>query len=243
MSQKHPSWTRARVGRDRVRWVAYDDRAGAEGCRIVGQGYAASLTEADAAARASLAAEGFYQARRMSTSFRPMVRVDRESTPRPKRQRPREYLYTRCLGDHDELFVAAHLILRKTPRRVYVTRSSCGPDQLGSEDECWRETEPSLALDRLKLERDGSVYSAGHRLSDFYVTREAAQGEAESLGGYALGLLGIRPPCSLDDIKAAYRRKALEVHPDRGGSPADFQAVETAYRRLLAEAQASENLN
>ena len=51
--------------------------------------------------------------------------------------------------------------------------------------------------------------------------------------------LGLRPPASLDDIKAAYRRKALEAHPDRGGDPAEFHAVEAAYRQLLRAAQAS----
>ncbi len=135
--------------------------------------------------------------------------------------------------------IAAHLIVKKTAKRVYVTRKSCGPDQLGTADERWEENEPAIALDRIKLERDGSVYSSGHRLSDFFASRELALGDSEPRGESAFRRLGIRPPASLDDIKSAYRRKALEAHPDRGGSPSDFQAVEAAYRQLLREAQAS----
>ena len=53
MSEKHPAWTRTRVGRNRVHWVAYDDRADSEDRRVVDQGYATSLLEADDAARAA----------------------------------------------------------------------------------------------------------------------------------------------------------------------------------------------
>ena len=38
MAEKYPTWTRKRVGRNRVHWVAYDDRAGAEDRTIVDQG-------------------------------------------------------------------------------------------------------------------------------------------------------------------------------------------------------------
>jgi hypothetical protein len=136
--------------------------------------------------------------------------------------------------------IAAHLVTRKTARRAYVTRRSCGPDQIGTEDECWGPDERTIALDRTRLERDGSVYSGSHRHSDFYATRDAAMGDAPRGGQAAFSVLGLRAPCTVEDIKAAYRRRALEVHPDRGGTPADFQAVEAAYRRLLREAQAPE---
>jgi DnaJ-domain-containing protein 1 len=243
MAQKHPSWTRTRIGRNRFHWVAYDDRIGSDGCQVVDQGYAASLAEADASAREALAAAGMYQARRMSPNFRKSTREEsprRSRSAKPLRERLREYLYTRQLGESDENIIAAHMVLRKTAKRVYVTRRSCGVDQLGTEDERWEENESVFALDRIKLERDGSVYSSNHRLSDFFASREAALGDSPRPGEAAFRLLGIQPPCSLEDIKAAYRRKALEVHPDRGGSPADFQAVEAAYRRLHREAHAPE---
>ena len=240
MPAKHPSWTRSRVGRNRVHWVAYDDRPGSEGCRVVDQGYAEDLRGADLAARAALAEAGHYQARRSSAAVRATAaaKPPRPTRPEPiRRERPREYLYTRRLGEDGETFVVAHLILKKTARRIYASRTSCGPDQLGTEDERWDEDEPAIALDRLKLERDGSVYSSGHRLSDFFRSRDDAQGDGAARNDSAFRELGIRPPASVEDIKSAYRRRAFEVHPDRGGKPAEFQAVEAAYRRLLRQAQ------
>lgn len=244
MSQKYPAWTRTRVGRNRVHWLAYDDRADSQDRQIVDQGYAASLAEADVAARAALAAAGMYQARRMSSTLSLLRRGDvtpSSSPVRPSVSRPREYLYTRR---HDELddapLIAAHLILKKTARKVYVTRRSCGPDQLGTDDESWETDERPIALDRERLEQDGSVYSGSLRESNFYASRQGAMGDSTPGGHAAWGVLEIQAPCTLEAIKTAYRRRALEVHPDRGGSSIDFQAVEAAYRRLLREAQAPE---
>lgn len=48
-----------------------------------------------------------------------------------------------------------------------------------------------------------------------------------------LGLAaGARP--SLLVLKAAYRRRALAAHPDRGGTPAAFAALTAAYQRVFA---------
>jgi curved DNA-binding protein CbpA len=44
----------------------------------------------------------------------------------------------------------------------------------------------------------------------------------------------VRFPCSPDSIKAAYRRLAIASHPDAGGDPAEFRAIEQAYREALA---------
>jgi hypothetical protein len=242
MAAKHPSWTRSRAGRNRVHWVAYDDRPGSEGCQIIDQGYAEDLHKADLAARTALANAGHYQARRVSSIARATALAKPERSARPdsiRPERPRDYLYTRMVGEGGEILVAAHLILKKTARRIYVSRNSCGPDQLGSEDERWAENEAALSLDRLKLERDGSVYSSGHRLSDFFRTRDAAEGDAAGRTGSAFRQLGIRPPASVEDIKAAYRRKAFQAHPDRGGDPVEFQEVEAAYRLLLRQALGS----
>lgn len=37
---------------------------------------------------------------------------------------------------------------------------------------------------------------------------------------------------SADDLKAAYRRAVLRTHPDQGGTPEQFIAVQQAYDRL-----------
>ena len=244
MFAKHPTWTRTRVGRNRVHWVAYDDRPGEGNPGIVDQGYGTSLVEADTAAREALAAAGMHHARRMSKGFGPPVRRGADASakpPRPEPARRREYLYTRHPVDGENCpLVAAHLVCKRTARRVYVTRKSCGPDQIGTDDENWTDNERTISLDRMKLERDGSAFTGSYRQSEFYLTREAALGDDVDAGSEALAELGLAAPCTIDEIKAAYRLKAFQVHPDRGGNTAEFRGVEAAYRRLLREAQTPE---
>ena len=45
--------------------------------------------------------------------------------------------------------------------------------------------------------------------------------------------LSLLPPYSLDDVKAAYRAKALGTHPDRGGTISEFLKVQEAYERAV----------
>jgi hypothetical protein len=53
----------------------------------------------------------------------------------------------------------------------------------------------------------------------------------------ALGLTKL--PSTLDEVKGAYRRRAMAAHPDRGGKANDFIAIESAYREALAYCQRS----
>jgi len=46
-------------------------------------------------------------------------------------------------------------------------------------------------------------------------------------------LLGVDASATLDELKAAFRTKALEHHPDRGGAPEQFMAVKRAYDTLV----------
>lgn len=42
-------------------------------------------------------------------------------------------------------------------------------------------------------------------------------------------LLDVPPDCVADDLTSAYRKKALKLHPDKGGSPEEFKAMKAAY--------------
>lgn len=44
-----------------------------------------------------------------------------------------------------------------------------------------------------------------------------------------LQALGLRWPASIEELRKAFRVRALETHPDRGGRTEDFIAVRTAY--------------
>ena len=45
--------------------------------------------------------------------------------------------------------------------------------------------------------------------------------------------LGLKPRASATEIKRAYRLRALEAHPDRGGSAEAFRKLHTAYEAAL----------
>lgn len=48
-------------------------------------------------------------------------------------------------------------------------------------------------------------------------------------------VLGVSPKAPWKKIHSAYRRRAKETHPDRGGSEAKFKEVQEAYELLKAE--------
>lgn len=53
----------------------------------------------------------------------------------------------------------------------------------------------------------------------------------------AFTLLGLSPTASVDDIKKAYRAKALVTHPDHGGGHADMAKLNQAKEVALGHAE------
>jgi len=53
----------------------------------------------------------------------------------------------------------------------------------------------------------------------------------------AWAVLGLAPDADAIAVKRAFRQRALETHPDRGGEAAQFREVQRAYERLLAKLQ------
>ena len=49
----------------------------------------------------------------------------------------------------------------------------------------------------------------------------------------SLRALGLTVPCSAGDVRRAYRRLALERHPDRGGTHEGFLALQRDYEQAL----------
>jgi len=45
-------------------------------------------------------------------------------------------------------------------------------------------------------------------------------------------LLGVPKTASADEIKKAFRKKALKEHPDKGGDPEKFKDISVAYEVL-----------
>lgn len=46
-----------------------------------------------------------------------------------------------------------------------------------------------------------------------------------------MAALGLLPPYTLSDVKSAYRAKAMETHPDRGGEADEFMRIHEAYKQ------------
>ncbi|HET8933700.1 MAG TPA: J domain-containing protein [Polyangiales bacterium] len=49
----------------------------------------------------------------------------------------------------------------------------------------------------------------------------------------AWSVLGLSAGASMTALKRAYQKRALETHPDQGGDPDAFRAVQRAYEKLL----------
>lgn len=80
-------------------------------------------------------------------------------------------------------------------------------------------------LDHFYRANDASVDSL---LRDFWARFDASQGDE----GQALSALGLTDDCSWADIKSAYRRKAQQHHPDRGGDAREFAKLRSAFEQL-----------
>jgi hypothetical protein len=159
-----------------------------------------------------------------------------------------EFLYCAYEGDqHDSpgcVVVVKHRIVKKTARTIYVDREPFREDQW--ERRCEEGREPSgyeretrtMIIDRDILKREGRYrHRRSHRAMFFYATEEDGIRDVaaalESLHAWC-ATLGVKFPCSVEVVKAAYRRLAKESHPDAGGDPTSFRVVEQAYRDALA---------
>ena len=54
-------------------------------------------------------------------------------------------------------------------------------------------------------------------------------------------ILNVEKTSSEDEIKKAYRKVAMKYHPDRGGSPQEFQQISIAYTILTKKLKESQN--
>lgn len=59
--------------------------------------------------------------------------------------------------------------------------------------------------------------------------RPGAGRETPSEPASVWAILGVAPSASEEEVKRAYRQRALETHPDRGGEAEAFRAVQRAY--------------
>jgi hypothetical protein len=101
------------------------------------------------------------------------------------------------------------------------------------------------SLDRAKLDRDGWVFSSGvcfysETTMRWIAAEWASVGEAAApkprtqQGRDDSDLLRLGPTYTRADVMSSFRRRAFELHPDKGGDPKGFGRLVDARTRALA---------
>jgi len=147
-----------------------------------------------------------------------------------------EFLYRDM---QDELtrqwYSVPHRIVKKTKKYVYVEQRRYDPEHLTGS---WLDHDaPTFRLSRTMLEQEG--YAMTPVTADvedplFFTTpyqERVVQYAHQSLT--CLRPLGLSFPCSIAEVKAAYRKLVKHAHPDQGGSHDEFLALQAAYERAL----------
>ena len=85
-----------------------------------------------------------------------------------------------------------------------------------------------------QLEADLVAGAVRRSLLDFAVQPRKRTSAGEPIAAPDAHLtLGVARGASAAEVRAAYRKKALQMHPDRGGDASSFLALHLAYRELL----------
>lgn len=243
------------VGIGRWCWIAWASESDArEGARPLAEGYEKSAEAAERKAVESAGPASKRLASKWASAYKRGGATRAEDggdrakpKSRPGRRAPAKaivaarpaFLYVASederAGSRGEVIIVKHRIVRQTAAKIHIDREPFREDEAPGEGPDPEAPKPrTLAVDREVLRREGR---APHRGSYFYATEEKGiRGvHADLTSRHAwCAALDVSFPCSPGSIKSAYRRLAREKHPDAGGSTAEFQAVERAYREAIA---------
>lgn len=175
------------------------------------------------------------------------TRIARRSPARSSRRwrRPRvEYVYSHYRytpdDNRDDVDVwERHRVVKRTAQRIYIDRraerTDIPPRALTADDLAQAET---MVLDRAAFERDGQIRPAREQVylgRTFYRDADAIDGiltasrRVSPPVAAALAALGLDVVAGAVDVEKAYRRLALEQHPDVGGDAESFMETRRAY--------------
>jgi hypothetical protein len=134
---------------------------------------------------------------------------------------------------------AKHFYFVNTQRLITVAelRQAAGRDrpfaEVGTPHDM--ESQPAIAAPRSPADSPAAPPAdpTVDRVLDAFKTLQTLVNRTPSIANDAESL-GIQPTDDWETIHRAYRRRARETHPDRGGSPAEFAALHDAYLRLKA---------
>ena len=128
-----------------------------------------------------------------------------------------------------------HRVARRTAKYVYVEQQTYSPDDLTGS---WLDGErPTYRLDRQALEQEGYAFiPATAYLADNEEPLFFNYERVKRPGGLlpnCLEVLELSWPCTVKDVKDAYRRIVRSTHPDGGGSHDKFLELQAAYEQAL----------
>jgi hypothetical protein len=211
---------------------------------LLGSGFAPSKEAAIAAALgvagpdAGKGPTGFATQHLRQTNHR--KRLERGSTS--TEAQPQRFVYDchMSVDDYDSHpyeVVHPHRIVKVTTTRYYVDEEPDATRRRMRADYPVR----TFVLDRTTLERAGHARRRKRWYGDYYLDPEQWRAELRQwrTGGYqttaaaCLQALGLDGRATVRDVKRAYRVKAKDVHPDRGGDPEAFKALQQHYERAL----------
>jgi hypothetical protein len=147
-----------------------------------------------------------------------------------------EFVYTFFHGEDGEGHISPHRIIRRTRQRIFVNIHEYydGNDFYDGR---------TYALDRAQLEQTGLAKGNKRRWWEtFYVSEEALRlahpfyfGDRVPIDQpQCLTYFGLKLPTNSDSLKAVYRERIKQVHPDHGGSVDNFRELQSQYETALA---------
>ena len=157
-------------------------------------------------------------------------------TPEPPNTlKMEEFLYRDVYDPESGQWVPVpHRVVRRTNRYVFIEQQPYSPGELTGS---WFDRGfPTFRLDRRALEREGFAFvpptAYVEDAEEIYFSSEYTQPS----GGVqikCLQVLELSWPCTLAEVKGAYRKLVKSAHPDGGGSQEQFLALQEAYEQAL----------
>jgi hypothetical protein len=146
-----------------------------------------------------------------------------------------EFLY-RDLQDPvtNAWYSVPHRIVKKASKYVYVEQQPYDPTQVTGS---WLDhNAPTFRLSRVMLERAGYALTTVTEIDDpllFTTPYQERLVQFTDQVPACLTLLDLSVPCTMAEVKAAYRKQVKQFHPDQGGSHEEFLALQAAYEEAL----------
>jgi hypothetical protein len=129
----------------------------------------------------------------------------------------------------------SHRVVKRTCKHTYVEQRPYEPERLTGG---WLDCDaPTFRLDLVMLEQKGYAFvPVTADVDDPLFFAVPYRERVVQYGGRApvcFGLLKLSFPCTVAEVRAAYRKLAKRAHPDRGGSHGEFLELQAAYEQAL----------